>query len=228
MRIRYATISQCGRRSNNEDAFRVVDKSSKEQWMGIVCDGLGGHPMGEVASETIVESICNYYEKHNQHVNEIIMIEKACKEAIKQLNSKADTLNHVNMGTTLVMALIVGNKVTIAHIGDSRCYLVRKDGEIIYQTKDHTKLSFGWEVTSKCFVAYNEEIAVPEINQFDIEPGDRILICSDGLYKSIAPNILTARMTDDKSPEEILDTFAFLCEKNGDDNYTGILAIIEQ
>lgn len=54
------------------------------------------------------------------------------------------------------------------------------------------------------------------------------LICSDGLYKSIAPNILTARMIDDKSPEEILDTFAFLCEKNGDDNYTGILAIIEQ
>lgn len=46
MRIRYATISQCGRRSSNEDAFRVVDKSSKEQWTGVVCDGLGRSPYG--------------------------------------------------------------------------------------------------------------------------------------------------------------------------------------
>lgn len=228
MKIQYATISQCGRRSNNEDAFRVINNSSDEQWMGIVCDGLGGHPMGEVASATIIESICSFYEEHHSNVNVITMIEDACKEAVKQLDTKADNLNHVNMGTTLAMAILKGNKVTIAHIGDSRCYLVRKDGNIIYQTKDHTMLSFGWEIICKCFIAYNEEIAVPEINQFDVEPGDRILICSDGLYKSIAPNILTERMTDEKSPEEIIDIFAFLCEKNGDDNYTGILAIIEQ
>lgn len=110
------------------------------------------------------------------------------------------------------MACIDGNIVTVGHVGDSRCYLVRKSGEIVYQTADHTKLSFGWEVLDKCFLAYTPDIATPEIKQFEVEEGDRILICSDGLYKSIAPDILTARMADDKSPEQILDTFAFLCE----------------
>ena len=62
---------------------------------------------------------------------------------------------------------------------------------------------------------------------FEIKSRDRILLCSDGLYKSMPPEILKARMMDDKTPEEILDVFDFLCEKNGDDNYTAILAIVE-
>ncbi len=53
------------------------------------------------------------------------------------------------------------------------------------------------------------------------------MLCSDGLYKSMSPEILKARMMDDKTPEEILDVYDFLCEKNGDDNYTAILAIVE-
>lgn len=154
-------------------------------------------------------------------------INEACKFASHNLDAKGDQFNHVEMGTTLVMAWIEGNTITIAHIGDSRCYLVRKNGKIIYQTADHTKLSYGWEVLDKCFFSYTPDKAIPEIEQFEVEQGDRILICSDGLYKSMPPSILTARMADDKSPEMILDTFAFLCEKNGDDNYTGIFAIVE-
>ena len=53
------------------------------------------------------------------------------------------------------------------------------------------------------------------------------MLCSDGIYKSMPPEILKARMMDNKSPEQILDVFDFLCEKNGDDNYTAILAIVE-
>lgn len=60
-----------------------------------------------------------------------------------------------------------------------------------------------------------------------MQPGDRILICSDGLYKSMPPEILRARVMDEKTPEEILDVLDFLCEKHGDDNYTAILAIVE-
>ena len=74
---------------------------------------------------------------------------------------------------------------------------------------------------------YKPEAAVPDIAQFEIKSGDRILLCSDGLYKSMSPEILKARMMDDKTPEEILDVYDFLCEKNGDDNYTAILAIVE-
>ena len=71
------------------------------------------------------------------------------------------------------------------------------------------------------------EAAAPDIVQFEVKPGDRILLCSDGLYKSMPPEILKERLMDDKTPEEILDVYDFLCEKNGDDNYTGILVEIE-
>lgn len=226
MKIKYATICECGKRANNEDAFKVMDFADEGRWMGIVCDGLGGHPMGEVASESVVESVSQYYEQHREG-EAVDLIDKACRFASEKLNERADSLHHVDMGTTLVMAIIANGQISIAHVGDSRCYLVKSDGDVVYQTIDHTKLSFGWEVLSKCFFAYKENIAVPEIAQCNVQPGDRILICSDGLYKSVAPEILIARMADDKSPEAILDTFAFLCEKNGNDNYTGIFAIIE-
>lgn len=224
MKIKYATISECGRRSNNEDAFDVMDYGNR--WIGIVCDGLGGHPMGEVASASVVESVARYFAQ-NEKKDAEKAIKEACEAASKDLDTKADQLNRVNMGTTLVMACIDGNVATITHIGDSRCYVIRWNGELVYQTRDHTKLSFGLEVLDKCFIAYTGNIAIPEIVQIEIEAGDRILLCSDGLYKSIAPEILKARMVDNKSPQVILDTFAFLCEKNGDDNYTGIFAIIE-
>ncbi len=52
MNVRFATISKTGKRSNNEDAFRIVEDDKNTGWMGIVCDGMGGYAMGEVASET--------------------------------------------------------------------------------------------------------------------------------------------------------------------------------
>ena len=89
------------------------------------------------------------------------------------------------------------------------------------------RIDFGWEVVSRCFFSYRPEVAVPDIRQFTIQKGDRILLCSDGLYKSMAPDILQARMLDDMPLEDILDVFDFLCQKQGDDNYTAILMEIE-
>ena len=66
-------------------------------------------------------------------------------------------------------------------------------------------------------------MAVPDIRQIQLQTGDRVLLCSDGLYKSMAPDILQARMMDGKPLEEILDFYDFLCKKQGDDNYTAIL-----
>lgn len=63
MKIHYATISKVGHRSNNEDAFSIVEQAGNHRWMGIVCDGMGGHVMGEVASETIANSISAYWER---------------------------------------------------------------------------------------------------------------------------------------------------------------------
>lgn len=239
MKFTYATISKTGRRSNNEDAFKVIEMPKKERWMGIVCDGMGGHAMGEVASETVVKTISDYWGKFSDMYDREEKVIKACKKASTIFDRKSFDL-HAQMGTTMVMASIEGNKVTIAHIGDSRCYLIRpghydyedinntdKD-HVVYQTKDHVNINYGWETVAKCFFSYRPEVAVPDIVQFEIQPGDRILLCSDGLYKCIAPNILKERLMDDKTPEEILDAFDFLCERSGDDNYTAIMVRIEE
>lgn len=121
------------------------------------------------------------------------------------------------------MASIEDDVATIAHIGDSRCYVQRPEEGPFYQSKDHVRLDFGWEIVTKCFFSYRPEVAVPDIQQIKLQAGDRILLCSDGLYKSMAPDILQARMMDDKPLEDILDVFDLLCEKQGDDNYTAIL-----
>ena len=225
MKIRYAIISKTGRRSNNEDYVKVIDEPEESRWFGVVCDGMGGHAMGEIASKTVCEAVCDFWERSTDE-DLTVKARRACRSASAKLDELALGMNHVQMGTTLVMASIDSDTITISHCGDSRCYLIR-DNELVYQTKDHVGDSIGWEIVTKCFFSYKPEVAVPEIAQFPIQAGDRILICSDGLYKSIPPQILKARMMDDKSPEEILDVFDFLCEKSGDDNYSAIMAFVE-
>ena len=227
MKIKYTTICECGKRFDNQDSWGVREYSTEQQWIGIVCDGLGGHPMGETASETIVDSLLHFYDKHRHETDYSRMIEQACVDAYQNLDRKADRLNHVQMGTTMVMACINQQRVSIAHMGDSRCYLLDKNGHLRYRTTDHLISNFGWETISRCFMSGQTKKDEPEIVQFDLSPGDRILLCSDGLYKSMPPEILQARMADNRNPEDILDVLAFLCERNGDDNYTGVLIFVE-
>lgn len=226
MEIQYSTISKTGHRSNNEDAFKVIEDPRLHRWIGIVCDGMGGHAMGEVGSETVVNAIADYWTMHREEADSEKKIRNACVAASGQLDERAKSMHLKEMGTTLVMASIENDTLTIAHVGDSRCYVIRPQEGLLYQTRDHIDLSFGWEVVSRCFFSFRPEVAVPDMKQLRLHSGDRILLCSDGVYKSMAPGILQARMMDDKTPEEILDVFDFLCDKKGDDNYTAIMVHI--
>lgn len=227
MKITYATLSKKGNRSSNEDAMRVIDHSDAGQWLGIVCDGMGGHACGEVASEVVANAITEYWESHQNEPDSADKVEAACRHASAAFDLRASEMHHCEMGSTMVMASIRNGIATIAHTGDSRCYLQRRGNEMVYETSDHLRYERGWELVDRCFFSYHPEKVVPEVRQFRLLTGDRILICSDGLYKSLYPHILQARMMDNKTPEQILDVFDFLCERSGDDNYTAILAIAE-
>ena len=155
MKIKYATISKAGRRSYNEDTFRVIDTAEKERVFAIVCDGMGGHSCGKEASETVCEAITDFWVKHYDTPDCDSKIKLACKKACNAINRKSEELNCSEMGTTMVMASIEGDKLTVAHVGDSRCYLHRPFEGLLYQTEDHVRLDFGWEVvarTSSLFV----------------------------------------------------------------------------
>ena len=184
--------------------------------------------MGEVASETVSNAIVNYWKKHTGEPDSETKVNNACAHAMGVLDKKSDSLNHCQMGTTMVMASIEGDTVTIAHVGDSRCYLQRPDEGLLYQSKDHVRLDYGWEVIDRCFFSYHHEADVPDIAQFKLKAGDRMLLCSDGLYKSMAPDILLARMMDEKPLADILEVYDFMCEKQGDDNYTAVLIEVKE
>ena len=136
-------------------------------------------------------------------------------------------MGHVKMGTTMVMASIEGDTVTIAHLGDSRCYLIRPGEGLLYRTRDHIRMECGWEIIDRCFFTYRPEVCEPEVVQFKLEKGDRIMLCSDGLYKCMTNKIFLANMMDEKLLDEILDAYRIRCEMHGDDNYTAVLIAVE-
>lgn len=227
MKIRYATISKEGRRSNNEDFFVVMDQQERGRFWGIVCDGMGGHACGEVASETVAHAVSAYWEQHAEERDSEDKVVEACQEATRAIEQKAREVGVKEMGTTMVMASIEGDIVTIAHVGDSRCYLQRPGQGVMYQTQDHVRLSFGYEIVARSFFSSHPEEAIADVVQFPVCPGDRILLCSDGVHKSMEPEDLEARMMEAKSLEEILHGFDLSCWKYGDDNYTAILMEVE-
>ena len=226
MRIRYTTFSEAGKRRTNQDVCRVVEMPERNRTLMIVCDGMGGHSMGDVAAETVCNAICEYWNNNTHTKDSETKVIEACKAASDALYKRSRVVRPIEMGTTMVMASIEDNIVTIAHCGDSRCYLLR-DGEVVYQTQDHADPHWGSEVVTRCFFSMNPEVAEPEVARFEVQPGDRIFLCSDGVYKAMAPQILTARLQDEKPLEEVVDVIKFMCEKYSTDNYTGILAIVE-
>ena len=226
MRIRYTTFSETGKRRENQDVCRVIEIPEHNSSLMIVCDGMGGHSMGDVAAETVCNAICEYWNSNTHTKDSETKVIEACKAASDALYKRSRVARPIEMGTTMVMASVEGNIGTIAHCGDSRCYLLR-NGEVVYQTQDHVDPHWGSEVVTRCFFSMNPEVAEPEVARFEVLPGDRIFLCSDGVYKAMAPQILTARLQDEKPLEEVVDVIKFMCEKYSTDNYTGILAIVE-
>lgn len=225
-KVRYASFSECGVRTNNEDYIQIVGNPDDGRYLFIVCDGMGGHAMGEVASQVVGSTICEYWEQASFDEGVEPVLKTAFKLASDALDAKANVLHKVEMGTTLVLAAIDGNKLTIAHAGDSRAYLLQ-NGEVAYQTKDHIDHSVWEDFINRSFFSYQREKADVEIHQFELNTGNRILLCSDGVCQFIAPDILTRCSMDDKSPEDVIDVILFLCEKFSKDNYSAILVYYE-
>ena len=225
MKTNYTTFSEAGKRRANQDVYRVIEFPEYDRVLMVVCDGMGGHAMGDVAAETVCNSICEFWKQNIQVSDSESKIIEACKVASDALYARSRVVRPIEMGTTLVFASLEGNTVTIAHCGDSRCYLLR-DGEVVYQTQDHADPHWGSEVVTRCFFSMNPEVAVPDIARFEVKSGDSIFLCSDGVYKAMAPQILTARLQDDKPLDDVIDVIKFMCEKFSTDNYTSVLAKI--
>lgn len=226
-KIRYTTFSEAGVRGDNEDYCKAVVNPNDDRYLFIVCDGMGGHAMGEVASQVVCTAICDYWNSATIDSDTETVLRDAFRSASEELDAKADVLHHVEMGTTMVLAAIVGNRLTIAYAGDSRAYFLRPNDGLVYQTKDHLAHSVWGDSIDRSFFSYQRETADVEIHQFELQVGDRIFLCTDGVPTIIVPDIITRRSMADKSPEDVADIIRFFCGKFSKDNYSGILIFNE-
>ena len=98
--VKYASFSERGVRSNNEDYIQTVANTVDDRYLFVVCDGMGGHDKGEVASQVVGSAICEYWEQASFERDVKSVLREAFKQASEALDTKADMLNHVEMGTS--------------------------------------------------------------------------------------------------------------------------------
>ena len=195
--------SDIGRlRQNNEDAFRFGRIDDSVCW-AVVCDGMGGASGGQIASTVAADMVSKKIEKcYNKSMSES-SIENMLLSAITTANvtvyDRAIADEFLNgMGTTIVAAVIKNGHINVAHVGDSRAYLIR-DGEIRQITKDHSLVQEMFDqgqlsrselknnnlrniITRALGVSEGVEI---EFNNAELGKGDVLLLCSDGLTNEV-------------------------------------------
>ena len=233
MKIKAQGLTDVGqKRKTNQDSF-IVDQ---ETLLFGVADGMGGHRGGGVASKLAVDTIRSFVQSHKTGDPEVI-IEKALQEASKTIYKQSMEKEELTgMGTTATFAWVKGKKIFIAHVGDSRAYLLR--GEKIWQiTEDHSLVheqvkagilpesaQKGHELRNVLTRSIGFEPAVKvDIYQKELKPGDKFLICSDGLVGMIDDKDIS-KIVNKKSLDEAVKKLIEMANKNGgDDNITSVL-----
>lgn len=219
MKVHYVTCSMNGGRLKMEDAIFAELFEGNDMGLFIVCDGMGGLYRGDIASQTVINVFADVWRKYHAERDIPTML----KDATIQAKAALDPLSKSDMGSTLVLVAIQGDKVTVAHLGDSRAYYVRMNEGVIYQTKDHITIGQeGWPYVSKGFFNFRE-VDMPTTKTITAQTGDRILICSDGVYGCYRGNALTALLQMDMDDTTIMSNIVGYCDKYATDNYSAIL-----
>ena len=195
-------------RSHNEDSIASVP----DQGLVVLADGMGGYNAGEVASgmatTVLTTELRQLLDEHAPHEVDPQSGHKAALKMLQQQIAKANTSiyqasqsqpQYAGMGTTLVVALFYDNKVMVAHIGDSRLYRMRGD-QFTQVSKDHSllqeQIDAGMLTREQAKHSSNKNLVTralgidsaveAEIHEYDTQPGDIYLLCSDGLSDMVS------------------------------------------
>jgi PPM family protein phosphatase len=206
MRSQSVAISDIGRRrKSNEDAFFRDD----ELCLYIVADGMGGHAAGEVAAGEAIDTIHGMINRGRSVVRRLIespdddalravkrLLESSVQAATYMVYALAELEpDQAGMGTTISALLVAGERGIIAQVGDSRVYLVR-EGQAQQLTEDHTLIA--WQIREGLITKEearssphrnvitravgNRDYVEVDTSVVELLPGDRLLLCSDGLH----------------------------------------------
>ncbi len=227
-------------RDGNEDSYLYCNVEAGRNTFVAVADGIGGHENGDIASRLCLRTLLiEWREKKMWNEKSSDKILKFLDEAINESNSAIYRLNltfnvQQPMGTTLVAAVLMPNRIAIAHAGDSRCY--RYDGAKLTQmTRDH---SFVEELVAKNIITREEakghpfshvisrcigttQDINPEINTFKRSGNEKFFLCSDGLNGHLEDENLKDIISNSKNIQETVRNLLYAAlKKGGDDNIT--------
>ncbi len=204
--LEFTSLSDCGRRrDHNEDYLGHVTPASPSHvrthgWMFALADGVGGQELGEVASRCAVESIVEGFRRAPKGESHGSLLPRLLQSANVEVFETGRTSGPggVAMATTIVACALKYDRVAIAHVGDSRCYLIR-DGQATPLTRDHTvanehvRLGLltareATEVDTKHLLSRSlgtDMFVNVETCEKQVIPHDVLLLCSDGMHGSV-------------------------------------------
>ena len=241
------SFSEIGQKDNQEDfVFPSQAEVSKEDRVFILCDGMGGHSHGEVASRTVATALGQYMKWHypSDGVLTKALFNDGLKYAYQQLNLVDDGAPK-KMGTTLTFVCFHKDGCFCAHIGDSRIYIVRpSEKRIVYRSEDHSlvnDLLRAGELTPEEAASYphknvitramqpnKEKPAKAEIRNIqDIQSGDYVFQCCDGVLENLTDDKLVDILSDPATYDvQKLAAIKNVCFGKTKDNYTCYLTRI--
>jgi protein phosphatase len=243
-------------RTHNEDCFNIQTqlttsetpqgKTLQAKGLYILCDGMGGHSSGEVASAMAVEQIKAYFKIHwkDSLPSEEVIREglRSANLAIFEANERKASLGNDRMGTTVVILLIQNNQAAVAHVGDSRLYRYTRRQGIEQMTIDHEVGQLEIRRGVEPDIAYSHpgayqltqalgpkdnDYIYPEVEFFDFQEDILLLLCSDGLsdynlleeHPDMLENLRSSRTVLDQGVSQLMD---LANTHNGHDNITAI------
>lgn len=238
-------IYEIGARAKQEDAlFPSLGELPQEQQVVVVCDGIGGHDYGEIASSVVSRAVGAWVRDYVSD-DSPMTYEKALEAvAFAQEQLNAASREHPSdkpMGTTLAMLVIGRNGIVAAHIGDSRIYHVRpSSGTILYRSRDHslvndlflkgvlsrreTELSTKRSILTRAMLPSPQPAQTPDVAMItNVEPGDYFLVCSDGVCGEITDEQLLEVLMRNNSGDQMKLAAIQMLAKNGSDNRTAVL-----
>jgi protein phosphatase len=230
--VRYAVQSDIGlHRQDNEDSAYAGAR------LLAVADGMGGHAGGELASAAVIEALrpLDTQVPAGELLNALDHAVRRANSALRDIVKADPSLR--GMGTTLTALLWSGSQLGLVHIGDSRAYLVR-DGKVFQITHDHTmvqSLLDDGKITAEEVAAHPQRSMLlralsdvssePDLQLREARPGDRYLLCSDGLHEVAAADSITRVLLTVADPDQAAtDLIALAIDGGGPDNITCIVA----